>query len=371
MITLGQFHTGLHTSDWHRYPMPPYQGRGWKVDFAEPKSKFPMGGEHSGDCFYPYKEVILSARNRTAAQRALGTIVSARHLLQGSNFLAMLSSGPQIVASVRKQMTSEPGGDGSERPAFHASPNIPLACLIAAKVSRRLSFVYALARFAISLEILSEPTIELDPMHSPNIRKSVFPEDHVRIAMAIVSAYAAIEELGLTIRASKENPSRINGAWNSKVRKELEERLTNAGVNLAEPIYWNLRGKRTRIETKRAPEITQRARWASKDVVRDGKMHVSDALAYASFLRSTIAAHAGGDKRSLRVLSVYDVANVQFLARRLLLESLGYWRYLGTHESLLRLKPPARRSTARPRPIPNDEAGRPTAAHTHAPTNRK
>ena len=77
------------------------------------------------------------------------------------------------------------------------------------------------------------------------------------------------------------------------------------------------------------------------------------------------------DKSYLRVLSVYDVANVQFLARRLLLESLGYWRYLGTHESLLRLKLPARSSPARPRPIPNDEAGRPTAAHTHAPTNRK
>lgn len=356
-----QFHTGLHTSDWHRYPMPPYRGQGWTVDFVEPKCEFPMGGEHSGDRFYPFKEVILSARSQTAAQRARDTIVSARHLLEGSNLLGVLSNGLQIVTPVTM---SEPGDN--ERPAFHASPNLPLACLIAAKVSRHPSFVYALARLQISMDILSVPTIELDPMHSPNIRKSVFPEDHVRMATAIVSAYAAIEELGLTIRASEKNPSRINGAWNPKVRSELEERLKAAGIDLAEPFYWNLRGKRTRIEMKRAPEITQLARWAIKNVVRDGEMHISNALAYASFLRSTIAAHSSGDKSFFRVLSVYDVANVQFLARRLLLESLSYWRYLGTHENLLHLKAPTRRSRAKPGAIPSAQDGLTPATCTSA-----
>ena len=304
-----------------------------------------------GDRFYPFKEVIVSARSQTAAQRALDAILSARHLLEGSNLLGVFSSRPQIVTPVAM---AEPGDNEPDRPPFHSSPNIPLACLIAAKVSRRLSFVYALARFAIGMEILSVPTIELDPMHSLNIRKSVFPEDHVRMATTIVSAYAAIEELGLTIHASKENPSRINGAWNPKVRKELEERLTEAGIDLSEPIYWNLRGKRTRIETKRAPEITQLARWAIKNVVRDGEMHVSDALAYGSFLRSTIAAHSSGDKSFLRVLSVYDVANVQFLARRLLLESLDYWRYLESHENLLHPNAPARNSREKPGTVPSD-----------------
>lgn len=70
----------------------------------------------------------------------------------------------------------------------------------------------------------------------------------------------------------------------------------------------------------------EQVRWAIKNVVRDGQMHVSDAIAYATFLRSTIAAHAGGEKRYLRVFSVDDVVNVQFLVRRLFLESLGYWQ---------------------------------------------
>lgn len=357
MSTLRPFHTGLHTSDWHRYPAPPYRAQGWTVDFVEQRSEFPQGGEYVGGRLYPFKEVILSARNQTVAQRALDTIMSARNLLEGSSFFRMLSGSPQVVSPVEDDARDTADGAASERPAFHSSPNLPLACLIAAKVSRRLRFVYALARLEISMEILSVPTIELDPMHSLNIPKSVFPEDHIRMATAIVSANAAIEELGLTIRASSQNPSRINGAWNPDVRSELETRLVEAGVDLSEPIYWNLRGPRTRIEIKRAPEITQLARWAITNVVRDGQMHISDAIAYGSFLRSAIAAHGSGEKNYLRVLSVYDVANVQFLARRLLLESLGYWQYLGTHENLRRLTAPHRRARTNPSTMPTSQAG--------------
>jgi hypothetical protein len=338
MDSTRQFHTGLRTSDWHRYPPPPYRGQGWIVDFVEQKSELPQGGEFTGDRFYLYKEVILSSRDQLAAQRAFDTISNARNLLEASNLFGILSDGPQVVSPVENRTSSESDDDRSERPTFHSSPNIPLACLIAAKVSRRLRFVYALARLQISMEILSVPVIGLDPMHSSNIPKSAFPEDHIRMATAIVSAYAAVEELGLAIRASNQNPSRINGAWNPKVRNELEKQLAGAGVDLAEPFYWALRGKRTRIEIKRAPEITRPARWAINNVVRDGQVHISDAIAYASFLRSTIAAHSNDDKSYLRVLSVYDVSNVQLLARRLLLESVGFWRYLGTYENLLRLK---------------------------------
>ena len=50
-------------------------------------------------------------------------------------------------------------------------------------------------------------------------------------------------------------------------------------------------------------------------------------------MRSQIAAHGREDKHPfLKVLSVYDVTNTQFLARRLFLESVGYWRYLQTDE---------------------------------------
>jgi hypothetical protein len=72
--------------------------------------------------------------------------------------------------------------------------------------------------------------------------------------------------------------------------------------------------------------IVKAAPWSAWRV-RDGDMDLVDALDLSSFLRSKISAHRT-DKRLLRVLSAYDVANVQFLARRLFLESLGFWRYL-------------------------------------------
>ncbi len=138
--------------------------------------------------------------------------------------------------------------------------------------------------------------------------------------------------------------------WNPVVRSELEDRLERAGVNLDEEFYWNLRGKQTRIEVKRKTEITKLAPWAVRHIVRDGEIHISDALAQASFLRSHIAAHSLEDKKWLRVLSIYDVSNIQFLARRLLLESLGHWRYLGTLRNLEKRrgrKPRARSSLAK------------------------
>jgi hypothetical protein len=173
----------------------------------------------------------------------------------------MFSSGPQSVSPVILGESLGTPREPGETPAFNSSPNIPLACLIAARASRKLRFVYALARLAISMEIMSVPTIELDPTHSPNIPKSVFPEAHIRMTTAITSAYSCIEELGLEIRASQKNPSRINDAWNPVVKNELEQRLRQAGVNLAEEFYWNLRGKRARIEIRRQPEMTKRAPW--------------------------------------------------------------------------------------------------------------
>jgi hypothetical protein len=55
-------------------------------------------------------------------------------------------------------------------------------------------------------------------------------------------------------------------------------------------------------------------------------MQVIDAINYVSFLRSWIAAHES-EKQLIRVLSIYDVVNAQFLSRRLLMERLGFWRY--------------------------------------------
>jgi hypothetical protein len=58
--------------------------------------------------------------------------------------------------------------------------------------------------------------------------------------------------------------------------------------------------------------------------VRDEDVAVVDAIADLRWLRSAVAAHDVKDLASL--LSIYDVANAQYMARRSILASLGLER---------------------------------------------
>jgi len=143
-------------------------------------------------------------------------------------------------------------------------------------------------------------------------------------ANAITLGYSVLEELSFDIRASSEIPSTINGRWNPVVKKDLQERLIKGGINISERILWHLRDTPTRIERRRKPPGIQKCEWA-RFRVRDMYLDVIEAIAYASWLRSKTSAH----RLSMlaKSLTIYDVANVQHLARRLLLETLGFWRY--------------------------------------------
>jgi hypothetical protein len=104
-----RFHTGLHTSDWHSYPPPPYKAKGWSITFKELTTEYQRGGEYSGDKFYPYKEVIISARDQVTAQRAANTIYNVRNLLQGSNLFGM----PQWSGQNRPYVVTSKPANGS------------------------------------------------------------------------------------------------------------------------------------------------------------------------------------------------------------------------------------------------------------------
>lgn len=330
-MTDSLFHTGLLVSDYFRFPPPPYHGNRWHLNFILPPTELPIGSTHFGDKIYPAKEVVIFSETKEKEQRAANLIHAARLLLDASNFLSHIHPGdhaPIYAANVNCATNLELGESEFLKHQYVQTMNIPLACLVAARASLGVQFVYALARLRLSFETFSIPFIELDPSHSENVPKSVLLEDHVRLAFAMVAAYACIEELGLEMRASSTRPSKMaDGSWNQVVKDELESRLRRSHINLKERSLWNLRGPQTRIERKRTPIIIQKAAWARYQV-RDGEMEVIDAIHYLSSLRSWVAAHKT-DKRMLRVLSVYDVANAQFLARRLLLERMGFWRYWG------------------------------------------
>jgi hypothetical protein len=202
------------------------------------------------------------------------------------------------------------------------------ACLIAAKTSRQHRLTYALAKLRLSYEIFSAPALRLNPSSGPTVPKSHLPEEHVRLAYAIVLANACIEELGLRVPASPNKPSWINGDWNPEVLQLFERNLRAAKIDLNERFYWTVRGGKTRLERKRQPRLIEGAPW-KRYTVRDGAMHIADAIAYVGWLRSNVAAHTA-KQPMMKVLSIYDVANAQFVARRLFMEVIGVWRYWGT-----------------------------------------
>lgn len=316
------FHTGLLAFDYVDFPEPPYKGKNWHIDFVDIPKKY--GSTRIDGVEYQNKEVIVWAETDVQAQRVADLIHSARLVIEGAITSSQIHPGDHApIVRARKKTNRDP----SACPVYPrvSIRYIPLACLIACRASFSLEYVYALAKLRLSIETFSLPLIELDPQQSPTIPKSVFPEDHVRFSFSIVTAWSCIEEFGFAIHASKDKPSKLpDGSWNPEVKHDLEGRLHRGGIDLTEEFDWNLRGSPTKIELKRAPTFLRKSAW-SRYSVRDGEMEIIDALSYAHFLRSSIAAHKS-DKRLIKVLSVYDVSNVQFLARRLLLEKMGFWR---------------------------------------------
>jgi hypothetical protein len=68
----------------------------------------------------------------------------------------------------------------------------------------------------------------------------------------------------------------------------------------------------------------KRAGWNRGDA-RDQLVDMADAIAHASWLRNCISSHYLKAENA-RALTAYDVANVQDLSRRILLETLGFWK---------------------------------------------
>jgi hypothetical protein len=206
--------------------------------------------------------------------------------------------------------------------AMHGNTIVGNACELAAKLSRRMRTVYALAKYSFSMNCFSVFNMDLGE-DTPHFNMSAYPDDHVRFAHCIISAYSAIEELGLEVRASNEKPSTLDGKWNPAVLADIEGRLKVAGIDLSDRFPWLLRVTRRKIEMKKSLPIIKPSSWAYGRV-RDHMVMITDAIAYASWLRSSVSSHK--IKETTRRLTAYDVANVQHLARRLILESIGKWK---------------------------------------------
>jgi len=303
-----RYWTGLISLGGETCPCAPIKGKSWAVCFARVNRHYRQK--------YQGRELVIEARKRATAQRALDLIWVLHQAWTGHP-----AEWPD--PTVRG---ADEGATERERAQWpfltHSRADYPEACKLAAKASRRRDWTYATALLGQSMKLHVNHPMDLEPGMFPFRQRSPLPTDHVRFAYAIVLAYAVIEQLGLDVRASANRPSMVKGRWNPEVLSDLEGRLKSARVNTAEPVVWLVRGGKTKLEATRPPRSLGRQPWSYGNV-RDCEVAMVDAIADVSWLRSRVASHRMTELTGL--LSVHDVANAQFLSQRLLLDVLGGW----------------------------------------------
>ncbi len=269
-------------------------------------------------------QIVAEAKSRLAAQRVFQLLTSALTILDGS---ALFELDDAIVAPRNRNQLEDLSPDDLGRPQGTASRDgVVFGCRFSAALSRRKHLSYAAFKLALSYKVASAHWMEFHPRYYPKsfgIVDSLF--DHVRMASAITLAYSAIEELQLEPRPMNNKPIKTEAGWDEAARSNLHTRLCTAGVDIGEKIGWARRGSSTRIHKSKRAAAGAKQPW-TKGVVRDRAVAIEDALLEASWLRSKCTAHRF--QKATSSISMYDVANVQSLARRLLLESVRLWKPL-------------------------------------------
>jgi hypothetical protein len=190
----------------------------------------------------------------------------------------------------------------------------------------RKSLTYSAFKLTLSYKIASAHWMEFHPRYYPkSFGVSDFPFDHVRMASAITLAYSAIEELQLEPRPIGNKPVKTEAGWDQAAQGDLHRRLQSHGVDISDPLGWAKRGSQTRVHKSKRAAVGARQPW-TKGIVRDMAVTVDDALLEASWLRSKCTTHKY--QKATSSISMHDVANVQLLSRRLLLEAAGLWKPL-------------------------------------------
>lgn len=214
--------------------------------------------------------------------------------------------------------------------------SIPSYFYLASQVSKDYKLANSIVKYQLSTEIYSQHYVALHEVIE--WKTTDFNYIQMRFAYAIITAYSVIEELGLNVNVNvskntKNKSSKLeNGEWNPEVLDDLVKRLKLANINIEKDISWMIRGQKTEIEKKRPIKTTRVSAWADPPdnedslfiKINDGYVYLPDAINYISFLRSSISSHSVGER--IMHLSVFDVANAQFLARRLILEKTGLWQ---------------------------------------------
>ncbi len=293
----------------------------------------------------PSKQIIIRAISEEKAQEIADLIGACGAIIEASDLFGTAESLRIFPIDKGFELTL----DNYPQYGFGASGDIDdqLAVIMAKRASLSNKYVFAIYRLYDSMFLYSIDPIDLSPSHSENFKKPTYkdpinPKWSIRIANAIVLAYAAIEELNLQSLPKGKGPNGIwardkqTGHWDAYSEKDLENRLRKSRIDVSDSFLWTYRGKRTLVE-RMIPRIPDKVPSYIRDrntkEIRDREISIGDALENARDIRNKISAHrlSGSSRKPLlrtvsrgaKALSAYDATNIQHLARRLILESLG------------------------------------------------
>jgi len=318
-----KFHSNYISNDYNFHKKPPFKGKYFYLDYGPPIQD--GGPVLPNSSIVQGREVIIEAKDINNAIRASKLIFTSLILID--SHVLMIDEIPVVTPILGNKENKE----YLSKTYDFKRPDVPLACMIACKASFRKSYSYALFKYRLGCSLHSNAIVDLDPIHSPYYEISPFTDDKIRMGQAIILFYSVVEELGLEIRASHEKQSFINKEWNPEVKEELETRLKKSGININDESYWDLRSTPTKIERnlrkQKKLSLLGKAQWAY-GYTRDSKIKVMDAILLTSWMRSCVVSHKLSKSNDLiNSISIYDVANANHLARRLLLERLACWDY--------------------------------------------
>lgn len=204
---------------------------------------------------------------------------------------------------------------------------IPLAMFAATFAWPNRSLVYAIHKLAQSYNTESVTWWSLRPGHGQVFeRTSELHAAHVGSSVAINLAFAAIEELQLQIKSGatqKRWNDNATGEWNPSVLQDIEDRLRKAGVDPNHEFTWTVRGASTPAEASVKPELGRPEPYADRQMVRDFRVTVPEALHKCSVLRDFLMAHRFSEASAS--VGAYEVHNVQSVARYLILATCRIW----------------------------------------------
>lgn len=169
------YRTGLITQDnpHYRYPHPPFKGISWHINFEKVKQYEGNRIKHNKK----EKEVIIYASNQLSAQKALDLVTYSLELYQGdpvSPFgdIELIAYNDAYLRDYYLKVYD----------TFNVKRinlcGVPVACLIAAKASRKNKLIYAISKYRFSVSLYSQFRVDLEPWSTPPSSVKISPRSH-------------------------------------------------------------------------------------------------------------------------------------------------------------------------------------------------